>query len=600
VVDAGGQQTGTAGQPLPNPLVVVVTDNAHNRLANVAVTFQVTDGGGNFNGQESYTTNTDGDGRALAIPTLGPNDGISNNVVKTTFPGNPGFPAAFILSGRAAGDPAATRIKGVVLDNSNNPVPGATVRVYLQNVPAQVSNGLPPSTTASSDANGQFVIQPAPVGFVKLLVDGGTIQKPGKWPNLEYELVTVPGQTNMLGMPVYLLPIDTQHQLCVSDSAGGSLTLPQVPGFALSVQPGSATFTGGSKTGCISVTPVHADKIPMAPGFGQQPRFIVTIQPAGTTFNPPAQITIPNSCGLKPGEITEMYGFDHDLGMFVSIGTGTTSAEGTMIKSDRGVGVVKAGWFSGGPPADPRCAETCKECYTCNGSDCAPDPSQNGQVSATNKCKMCNNGKSSDIPLNPTLSQTSLTFGLPDAAVKILNDELAKLKPLGVIASVNALQIAGKSSTKECCAPTLGIGHESSGSISGNFGGFSIKVKVWPPGPMVTSPRQVSTSTEKKSGLPGEPTPYFPLQVGNGWEYRCTGECAAGTLTREIVGTERRQPQDVIYYVMRESAGMPGEADPVRGDLATACRVRVSATLPWREKPPRQGQSFAIPGICSE
>ena len=54
-------------------------------------------------------------------------------------------------------------------------------------------------------------------------------------------------------------------------------------------------------------------------------------------------------------------------------------------------------------------------------------------------------------------------------------------------------------------------------------------------------------------GLPGEPTPYFPLQVGNRWEYRCTGECAAGTLTREIVGTERRQPQDVLYYVMRES-----------------------------------------------
>ena len=46
--------------------------------------------------------------------------------------------------------------------------------------------------------------------------------------------------------------------------------------------------------------------------------------------------------------------------------------------------------------------------------------------------------------------------------------------------------------------------------------------------------------------------------------------------------------------------GMSIEADLVWGDLATACRVRVSATLPWREKPPRQGQSFAIPGICSE
>src|SRR6185295_753977 len=46
-------------------------------------------------------------------------------------------------------------------------------------------------------------------------------------------------------------------------------------------------------------------------------------------------------------------------------------------------------------------------------------------------------------------------------------------------------------------------------------------------------------------------------------------------------------------------AGMPIEADPVRGDLATACCVRVSATLSSREKPPRQGQSLALPSFCS-
>lgn len=381
VVDAGGQQTGATGQQLPNPLVVVVTDPAHNRLSNVPVTFQVKKGGGNFAGQPNVTVNTDSDGRALAVLALGPNDGIANNLVEANFSGNAGFPAAFSISGRTPGAPAATVIKGVILDNSNNPVPGATVRAYLENVPAQVSAGLPPSATVKSDVHGQFFIEPAPVGFVKLLVDGSTIQRAGKWPNLEYELVTVAGQINTLGMPVYLLPIDTVHQLCVSDTVGGSLHLPQIPGFALTVQPGAATFPGGSKSGCISVTPVHPDKIPMVPGFGQQPKFIVTIQPAGTTFNPPAQITIPNSDGLKPGEITEMYGFDHDLGMFVSIGTGTASADGTLITSDRGVGVVKAGWFCGGPPADAGGAGNCPECKKCNGTDCVADPSQNG-----NKC----------------------------------------------------------------------------------------------------------------------------------------------------------------------------------------------------------------------
>jgi hypothetical protein len=128
-------------------------------------------------------------------------------------------------------NPAATKITGVVLDNSNNPVPGATIRAFLQNVPAQQSGGLPPNVSAQSDLQGQFTIQPAPVGFVKIIVDGSTVQRPGKWPNLEYELVTVAGQTNTVGLPIYLLPLDMQHQLCVSDTVGGTLTIPSIPGF---------------------------------------------------------------------------------------------------------------------------------------------------------------------------------------------------------------------------------------------------------------------------------------------------------------------------------------------------------------------------------
>ena len=63
---------------------------------------------------------------------------------------------------------------------------------------------------------------------------------------------------------------------------------------------------------------VHPDKVPMSPGFGQQPRFIVTIQPTGSTFNPPAPIVIPNVDGLAPNSITEMYSFDHDIGSFTA------------------------------------------------------------------------------------------------------------------------------------------------------------------------------------------------------------------------------------------------------------------------------------------
>ena len=114
--------------------------------------------------------------------------------------------------------------------------------------------------------------------------------------------------------------------------------------------PGSATFPGGSRQGCVTVTPVNGDKVPMSPGFGQQPRFIVTIQPVGTKFDPPAPMTLPNVDGLKPNAVTEMYSYDHDLGMFVAIGTGTVSTDGSVIVSNPGVGVLKAGWHCGGDP----------------------------------------------------------------------------------------------------------------------------------------------------------------------------------------------------------------------------------------------------------
>ena len=58
-VDAGNNQTGVVDESLPSPFVAVVTDAGHNRLANVPVTFLVLQGGGNFNGLSTFTTNFD-------------------------------------------------------------------------------------------------------------------------------------------------------------------------------------------------------------------------------------------------------------------------------------------------------------------------------------------------------------------------------------------------------------------------------------------------------------------------------------------------------------------------------------------------------------
>ncbi|MEP7013183.1 MAG: hypothetical protein ABJC13_22920 [Acidobacteriota bacterium] len=263
-------------------------------------------------------------------------------------------------TGRTAGI-ADTTISGIVLDNSNLPVPGTTLRIL----------GRPLTTTANSQ--GVFKLTGVPVGLVKLIVDGSTTSRPGAWPDLEFVMATIPGRDNTLGMPSFLLPIDLAQGVLIDETHGGRITLANVPGFALDVLPGSVTFPGGSRSGVVSVTAVHSDKVPMVPNFGQQPRLIVTIQPAGARFDPPARLTLPNLEGYAPGRVTEIYSFDHDLGHFVSIGPATVSDDGASIVSNPGVGIVKAGWHCSGYPSSSGTSHNCPECWKCVNDYCAAD-----------------------------------------------------------------------------------------------------------------------------------------------------------------------------------------------------------------------------------
>jgi hypothetical protein len=401
VIDTGNDQIGAVDEPLPKPFIAVVVDNGNNRVAGVPVTFTVTAGGGDFEGEPTFTTVSDSDGRVAATLTLGLQEGNANNSVEATFLNNPGFPAVFNASARVPGDPAETTIAGVVLDNSNLPVPGVTVRAVLTSALRSSLIVVQQAIAVQTDPQGQFIIPQAPVGLVKLMVDGTTVTTPDgrHYPALEYDIVTVAGQRNDVGQPIYILPISEDNKLCVTESTGGgTLTVPEAPGFALTFSPGQVTFPGGSKSGCVSVTVVNGDKVPMVPGFGQQPRFVVTIQPAGAVFNPPAPITLPNVDGLPPRAVTEMYSFDHDIGSFVAIGTGVVSDDGLVISSSPGVGVLKAGWHCGGDPNTTGTAATCPTCQTCQGTQCVPD---NGQTppQTPNDCKraQCSGGSVTNV-----------------------------------------------------------------------------------------------------------------------------------------------------------------------------------------------------------
>lgn len=396
VVDSGNNQYGVVGQALPLPFIAIVTDASNNRLRGVPVTFKVLEGGGGFGAARNATlqATSDSDGRVAATLFLGPEPGVNNNVVEVSFGGNAGGAAAFSATGMVPGPASETRISGVVLDNSNQPLPGVTMRLLqinqgnASNIPQEMAPAV------RTNAQGQFVMTGVPVGIFKLMADGGTAQRPGNWPTLDFDMITVSGKDNTVGMPIFLPEINPANRVCVNETTGGTVTIPEVPGFALTIAPGSATFPGGSRSGCVSVTPVNIDKVPMAPGFGQQPRFVVTIQPVGTHFSPAARMTMPNVDGLPPRAVTEMYSYDHDLASFVAIGSATVSADGATITSDVGSGVIKAGWHCGGNPNTTGSAGTCPTCKKCEGASCVADNGQTPPQASPTDCKeeFCNGG----------------------------------------------------------------------------------------------------------------------------------------------------------------------------------------------------------------
>jgi hypothetical protein len=304
---------------------------------------------------------------------LGEIEGFSKQVVEASIPGNANCLTAFVSTALRPGDPAATTISGVVLTNTNQPLAGVTMRLFRAYQGNSNNVPVPAAPIVQTDAQGQFIIPAAPVGVFKLIADGATASPAAHWPTLEYDISSVAGQNNTVGSPIFLPELDQVHKLCVTETAGGILTLPDLPGFSLKVAPGSVTFAGGTRSGCVSVSAVHMDRIPMAPSFGVQPSLSVTIQPVGAVFSPPAAISLPNVDGMAPRSVVEMMSYDHDLSQFVTIGTGTVSDDGVKIVSDIGVGILKAGWMFGGGQPPQTCTGTCPECHQCQNGTCQYD-----------------------------------------------------------------------------------------------------------------------------------------------------------------------------------------------------------------------------------
>lgn len=329
-----------AGQELAEPLSVIVTDAAGNSVEGISVTFKVDLGGGHFGdppGTDTAVVNTNLDGIAEVEFTPGPSAGNANNHVTANFTANAGNPAELQLSGIVAGPVDQTAVTGYVQDSTGNPI--ANAKAVL----------IGTAFEALSGEDGKFTIPGiSPGGYVLKILgsNANDAQKNLYYADIAFGIQAIAGVNNMLDPSIIVLPfVDKAGGKLVGGDEDVDLTMAAVPGFKIRIFAHSVTLANG-QPGQITMTSsqVKFDKLPMVPPQGSTPLVIGTLQPGGIKFNPPAQVTYPNTAGLAPGDVADAFAFHHDIGQFVNIGPATVSADGTTATTDPGFGIHESGW----------------------------------------------------------------------------------------------------------------------------------------------------------------------------------------------------------------------------------------------------------------
>ncbi|MET0405326.1 MAG: Ig-like domain-containing protein, partial [Cystobacter sp.] len=215
-----------------------------------------------------------------------------------------------------------TRLRGSVVDEQREPLPGVRVEVEGQGL----------STRTGVD--GAWALFGAAPGRVVLRYEGGTSSSGKVYPTVRRGFVVEAERDNQ-DTPLGLVPVDAESAESVDTARPVHLTFGGRHGaLALDIPAGGLLFAEGSTRGVVTATELPALSRPVSSDGTVGPAWLWQLQPTGTHVMAPVEMRLPNRDHAPPGHRAVLFTYDASTYQLRPVGLATVGADGTQFVSD--------------------------------------------------------------------------------------------------------------------------------------------------------------------------------------------------------------------------------------------------------------------------
>jgi RHS repeat-associated protein len=227
-----------------------------------------------------------------------------------------------------------TRLSGIVKDTDNRPL--ANAKISLQGL----------STYVFTDQNGVFLFEGSATGNQTLLVDGSNVVDPcqncaaRKFTTVALKLSIGLKQDNVLQRPVFMTPLyQDGSEVTVSATQETTVTNSRAPDAELMI-PADAIDADPNHPLKVSMEYTPASATTIAPPEFAMPDQVLSLEPSGTRFKKPVEVTLPNRDELPPKTNVIIMSYDSAKGTWGPDGVGVVDDDGTTLTTKEGMGIT--------------------------------------------------------------------------------------------------------------------------------------------------------------------------------------------------------------------------------------------------------------------